>query len=299
MATKCFSIYLPDILRTNVRGGVFIDDSSFYLSDFHNGYELEYVFPNICKPKLLSQFFSPDVWNHMINLAGSKPGGTPVIVQMKESGIENLIMLAEGAKGATAGVDYFNMNKIYTPPNRYNSKVAGLDGSIYYYGYWINPSWFNAYKDMLQKELTFSPISDEKNKQYERAILQTNSVGVHIRRGDFVALNWALPEEYYQKTFMDVQKMLPHASYFIFSDDIGWCKNNYAKLGIPKNTVFVEGNYDRKNNYIDMQLMTMCKVLIVGSSSFSYLASLLNTQEGFTAINVRNPLQEDISLDLY
>ena len=50
-----------------------------------------------------------------------------------------------------------------------------------------------------------------------------------------------------------------------------------ASLGLPpKRTVFVEGNFDYKNNYIDMQLMSMCNCIIGGgASSFSFFAALI------------------------
>ena len=67
---------------------------------------------------------------------------------------------------------------------------------------------------------------------------------------------------------------------FVFSDDIGWCKENSKALGMHqfKDVCFVEGNGNGKN-YIDMQLMSYCKGMILSNSSFSYLAALLNEHE--------------------
>ena len=39
--------------------------------------------------------------------------------------------------------------------------------------------------------------------------------------------------------------------------------------------VFVEGNVQGKN-YLDMQLMSKCKGMIMSNSAFCYLAALLN-----------------------
>lgn len=41
-----------------------LDDSSFFVNPVHNGYELEKVYS--VKPRLLSQYFDPDVWEYMI-----------------------------------------------------------------------------------------------------------------------------------------------------------------------------------------------------------------------------------------
>ena len=285
---------------------VLVDDSHFFLvqdkvlknreekpsnniSGAHNGYELEYVFPGATKPLLLSQFLEPGIWRHMIEeMKRSESPETSIARQILANGIGDLTAVFEVVPEKISSS--FTGNKIQSPANMYNSGTAKIDGNIYYYGYWINPGYLNAYKDIMFKDLAFRPIADAKNRHYERMILKSLSVGVHIRRGDFVTLNCVVPESYYRDIFAVLKSNLPQAAYFVFSDDMGWCRENAEQLGIPnKNTVFVEGNFDYKNNYIDAQLMAMCKILLVGTSSFSYLASLLNQREGFMAIQMRKP----------
>ena len=74
----------------------------------------------------------------------------------------------------------------------------------------------------------------------------------------------------------------PDLTFFVFSDDINWCKENTEQLGLSlaKDTIFIEGNIQGAN-YIDLQLMTMCKGLLMSNSSFSYLAALMNTNLQF------------------
>ena len=67
--------------------------------------------------------------------------------------------------------------------------------------------------------------------------------------------------------------------YFIFSDDIDWCKSNNAQLGLEDvrdRVTYITGN-EGKNSYIDMYLMSLGKILVPSyNSTFGYLALLLS-----------------------
>ena len=75
-----------------------------------------------------------------------------------------------------------------------------------------------------------------------------------------------------------MMEQIPDITLFVFSDDMEYCKNHVHEMGIeiPKETIFIEGN-DGENAFRDLQLMSQCKYMINGNSSFCYLAALLNT----------------------
>lgn len=313
LGNQVFQYIFARYLEEATGSRVIIDDSHFFYvhdkvlknreerpgnntSGAHNGYELEYVFPEAAKPILLSQYFEEDVWEYMVSqMMISKTPEISMAQQLYDNGVDDQTAIFEAAPQHVS--DAYTGKKFYSTANCYNSILARLTGNVYFYGYWINPGWFNAYKEVMLKDLSFRPITDPVNKQYEKDIEKSLSIGVHIRRGDFVTLEWALTEDYYHTVLSKLQIKYPGARYFIFSDQIEWCKENAEKLGIPKsNAEFVCGNFDYENNYIDMKLMAMCSVLVVGVSAFSYLASILNQRKGFTAIQVRNPPVEDIGL---
>jgi len=260
----------------------------------HNGYEIEYVFPNVTKPLLLSEQFDEDVWEYMkVEIKKSPLQRLGVVRQLLANGLDLSVLIEAGQM---TELDGLNCRIYYSEGNRYNSAVTSLPGDIYYFGYWINPGWFNRYRDTFLKEFAFRPITDTKNKQYENDIKNNFAVGVHIRRGDFIKFGWALQEEYIYSAIKQLNDIFKDIVYFIFSDDLEWCKNNRKQLGFrSKNTVYVEGNYDYKNNYIDVQLMSMCDILVEGTSSFSYLAGILNQTPGFQAVQVRTPPTEDLA----
>lgn len=56
-----------------------------------------------------------------------------------------------------------------------------------------------------------------------------NSVGVHIRRGDFVGLGWDKGGDYYQRGMELLSSKLNDAHFYLVSDDIEWTKEQFAE----------------------------------------------------------------------
>lgn len=242
----------------------------------HNGFEIRRVFPN-CEPRLLSEYFSEDVWKYMTQ---KRETGISIPQQWKDAEIE-FAMIAETS-------DYqYDGNVIRVPSNEYFPWLTAAQGNIYYHGYWINRDYLKAeFETILKKELEFAPLIDERNKTYEKRIMETNSVALHVRRGDFITYKRDMPADVYAAGVAKLREMGTELHFFIFSDDINWCRKNLNNMGIHMNeATFVEGNTGM-NNYIDMQLMSYCKnVILATSSSFSYLATLLNRNESIIVVN--------------
>ena len=156
------------------------------------------------------------------------------------------------------------------------------DEIVYYFGYWINKNWINAYRDLFLEELAFPPILDDKNLKYASRIKSTLSVGVHIRRGDYLNLGIGIDPAFYHSALSGILASYPESTLFVFSDDPDWCEDHADVLGLSlaKEVVSVRGNTNGAN-YIDMQLLSMCKGLLISNSAFSYLAALLNNNLEF------------------
>lgn len=262
----------------------YFDDSFFFVNNIHNGYELDKVFG--IKANLLSNYFDKDVWEEIIRL---KKEGISLPQSFLNMGIP-ITMLSETSNYSE--FNPFNGKIIRIEANEFRPEIIKLSGqNIYYHGYWINKNWFNAYKAEMMTELAFPKLTDERNMQYACMINESLSVGVHIRRGDFVKLGWDMPLEYYKANCSKIVEIYPEARLFVFTDDVAWCKEKAEELGLnlSSDTVYIIGNTDGKN-YIDMQLLSMCKGMIMSKSSFCYLAALLDEQLQFFV----NPTQREI-----
>lgn len=262
-----------------------IEDTEFhnYLNDnpVYNGYQLEKIFG--IKHKTLSEALGKDVFEELTRLSrlplregGKKRGIVPVF---KEMGVDLLTVQEKGMIELECG---YSGNLFSVPMNEFYPDVVRCEGNIYYYGYWINPHWFNSIALKMLEELTFPEIPDEKNSQYMKQIKAANesSVAVHVRRGDFVTLGRAIDTSVYHNMINAIREKIEKPVFFVFSDDIAWVREHAEEHGfLPADEIiFVEGNF-RETSYIDMQLMKECRGMIFSSSSFSYLAALLNTRK--------------------
>ena len=105
----------------------------------------------------------------------------------------------------------------------------------------------------------------------------TQSVSLHIRRGDYLdpenleRYGGICTIEYYMKGISIIKNYFERPSFFIFSNDMEWVKEN---MDIP-NPVYIDINKG-KDSYMDMYLMSRCKANIIANSSFSYWGAMLN-----------------------
>ncbi len=249
----------------------FIDDSFFFVNNVHNGYELEKIF-NI-RPNLLSRAFDEDVWEEFLK---NKKNGISVPQTLKNFGTD-IVMYAES--DTFRHFNPFDGKIIHLfPHSEFHPEIASIKHpNIYYHGYWINKNYLYSYKDIILKELTFPQIPLASAREYANQIKSSNSVSVHIRRGDYVDIGWELPLEHYEKSLHSFSQILGQYTLFVFSDDLKWCQEHAKDLGFnyAHKVVYVSGN-TKENAYLDMQLMSLCPAMVMSNSAFCYLAALMN-----------------------
>ncbi len=158
----------------------------------------------------------------------------------------------------------------------YDEDIWQLD-NCYLAGYWQSEKYFNNIRALLLKKFMFRPISDRVNLDVAEKILKTNSASIHIRRGDYLkesVYGGICTLEYYRKAIECLQSLVKtKLCFFVFSDDIEWCKNN-----LKIESAFYVGHNKNIASYIDMQLMSMCKYNIIANSSFSWWGAWLNNK---------------------
>ncbi|MCX2450385.1 alpha-1,2-fucosyltransferase [Pedobacter sp. PLR] len=145
---------------------------------------------------------------------------------------------------------------------------------LYYWGYWQNQGYFIDIAEEIKAAFTFKLPLNEENQQILQQIKEANSIAVHIRRGDYLKdplLGGCCGKDYYQQAIDVIQKTTANPQFFIFSDDISWCKESLSLTG----ATFISWNKGQ-DSYIDMQLMSQCKHNIIANSSFSWWAAWLN-----------------------
>jgi hypothetical protein len=100
---------------------------------------------------------------------------------------------------------------------------------------------------------------------------------VHVRRGDYVNLKTAtdfhgvLSVNYYRDAMKLVSAKHPDVQFFVFSDDLKWCRENF-NIDLPLTFVDNHSAYSSA----DLFLMKYCHHNIIANSSYSWWGAWLN-----------------------
>ena len=168
-------------------------------------------------------------------------------------------------------------NSIYIKEKQFNfdENIFKSSTNIYLDGYWQSKKYFKNIENIIHKEFILREEFQIKNEDLKQNIVSSNSVSLHIRRGDYInnrktnEVHGLCSLYYYQKSLEIISKKQNDLKIFVFSDDIEWAKNN-LKTNFP--TIFIENNKDCE----DLILMSLCKHNIIANSSFSWWRAWLN-----------------------
>ena len=169
-------------------------------------------------------------------------------------------------------------NSIYIKEKQFNfnPEILKISNNAYLDGYWQSEKYFKNIENVIRKKFTLKNKFQIKNIELKEKIKNSNSVSIHIRRGDYAknlktkSYHGLCPLDYYYQAILNVIDKVTDPILFIFSDDIKWCKEN---LKIQSPTNFIEKNKD----YEDLILMSLCKHNIIANSSFSWWGAWLNS----------------------
>ena len=161
----------------------------------------------------------------------------------------------------------------------WNSKISNSN-KTYFDGYWQSYKYTEPIRKELLKELTLKKSIGNKYFDILDKIKNTESVSIHIRRGDYVnnsktsKIHNICDLKYYAKAMDVIVKKLENPHFFVFSDDIEWVKEN-LKTTHPIVFVSKPGIED----YEEMIIMSKCKNNIIANSSFSWWGAWLNSNK--------------------
>lgn len=113
-------------------------------------------------------------------------------------------------------------------------------------------------------------------KEIENTI---NSCSLHVRRGDYIGhpnFDNICTISYYRNAIMMMKdRTEDNTCFFIFSDDIAWCKEIFGNKGFK----YIDCNHG-KDSWQDMFLISRCKHHIMANSTFSWWGSFLGERDG-------------------
>ncbi len=174
------------------------------------------------------------------------------------------------------------LNKYFAKHGFYSIRIGYTDlknsskKNLSFFGTFESAKYFDKYRDILLEE--FTPKYDilEHNKHFYDAINSSESVCITIRRGDFVERSdikkalYVCTPEYFDKAIEKMKQLVPNARFFVFSDDVEWCKKN---MNFPENTMYETGI---NPTWEKLRMMYSCKHFIISNSTFSWWAQYLS-----------------------
>ncbi|MFB3916263.1 MAG: alpha-1,2-fucosyltransferase [Terriglobales bacterium] len=151
-------------------------------------------------------------------------------------------------------------------------------------GYWQSEKYFKDIEAVIRREFTLREEASAKSQETARAIRSSNSVFLHVRRGDFVfdpelqSAHGNCSAAYYQAAVDHVERNVSFPHFFVFSDDPRWASEN-LKLRSPMTIVDHNPPGDGQapgREHEDLWLMSQCKHAVLANSSFSWWGAWLN-----------------------
>lgn len=159
----------------------------------------------------------------------------------------------------------FNENSFH-----YN-EIPNFIGNLHLNGYFQSEKYFKEYSKEIKELFCYDIIEQENTKPiYKELSENSNTCSIHVRRGDYLKSPNHHPTQNMNYYMRAIKQMSKDTVFFIFSDDITWCKNNFPDLS--EKFKFVDGNTD----YEDLKIMSLCKHNIICNSTFSWWAAWLN-----------------------
>ena len=167
---------------------------------------------------------------------------------------------------------------------KFDEGVFAAKGDTYFDGYWQNYRYFDEYREEIQAAVRLKDSSEVR--KYEEDIADSDSVSIHIRRGDYVQIGWGIPMDYYLKA-IDMLKQKTGCSTltaYVFSDDIAYAKEFFAQNPVEGISFKYMDFESERKTVLDMYLMSCCRHNIIANSTFSWWAAYLNRNEDKTVV---------------
>ncbi|HVU33137.1 MAG TPA: FkbM family methyltransferase [Opitutaceae bacterium] len=166
------------------------------------------------------------------------------------------------------------------PHFHFDPRFETAGPNTYLDGYWQSPRYFGNSLGEIQRTFRQFRVSLTGRQQtLLDEIRGRNSVCLNVRRTDYVtnpaanACHGVCSEGYFQNAVAHVQDHVPGAHFYIFSDDIDWCRSANLVNGAPCTVVSHDYAGERFGGYL--QLMMACRHFIIPNSSFAWWAAFL------------------------
>lgn len=150
---------------------------------------------------------------------------------------------------------------------------------VYFKGFYQSERFFKDVESEVRKAFAFdlNKANAESRALAKQMSENPHAVSLHVRRGDYMEPKFykrygtVCSQVYFQRAVELMLAQVPHAHFYIFSDDVEWVRQN---IRLPRATVVACNR--GADSWQDMMLMSLCKHNIICNSTFSWWGAWLN-----------------------
>jgi hypothetical protein len=164
---------------------------------------------------------------------------------------------------------------------QYNDIQETPEGGTMLKGWFQSIFEFENVVEDVKRQFKFSiKFSDQIESLKKEILSKENSVSIHVRRGDFInnptayVHNEHMNSEYYNEAMKIIEKSYDNVTYYVFSEDVDWCKKNIKNS--KNEIVHVDEKYNGERDSGHMYLMQSCRNHIIANSTFSWWSAFLS-----------------------
>ena len=163
--------------------------------------------------------------------------------------------------------------------NTYESRVYDLplEQDWYLDGLWQDIRYFKECENEVRSAFQFKNagrfVACDLESLHE--ISDKNSVGIHVRRGDFVNSKFDICSmDYYREAVKKVYEQIDEPKFFLFTDDVEYVEKEFAWLEYKR---IIKHNVD--DSILDMEMLSKCNHKIISNSTFAFWSAWLGEQK--------------------
>lgn len=276
---------------------VMADISHYLLLNEHNGYELEKVWGihlSAASKKQLKKV-SPYYYPSAVVLKLPEKIRRIIAGNLQYKYKERKLQKSDDIRGC-----YYKQSSHCS----YEEEIWNLaeSGDWYLDGLWQNVEYFKEVSKEIRQAFCFNNEAEytDQDLKWKAQIQATNSISVHIRRGDFQNSKFDIcGPEYYRNAMETIENKiraqgedLTDKKYFFFTDDVEYTKEAFKDIPEKDKEII---HHETGSSILDMELMSLCRHHIISNSTFAWWAAWLDENpEAVTVapvLSVRKPDQ--------
>ncbi|MBK7708125.1 MAG: alpha-1,2-fucosyltransferase [Acidobacteria bacterium] len=181
----------------------------------------------------------------------------------------------------------YKKSHIVEPHFHFSVAAFNSPDDVYSNGYWQTEKYFGDVSELVRSDFSFKEALGPRAADLHQRIMDSNSVCLNVRRGDFVVNDFHGVQgvDYFARANELLRQQVVGFEYFVFSDEIEWCE---ANLKFDNPVTFVSHEYAGRKFQDYLRLMSAWKHFVIPNSSFAWWAVWFNQDPDRLVIAPKN-----------